>query len=157
VPADEASRQGCTVSESQRLQGIVGSTASRAADQYSGQVTYTLKPQYCLSTGKLANGQQLPIASYYLDRKDENGNLVLNKATLKPAEQRGAYFVITSYYNKEKIWPGPNGTAVWGWDDRKGKFYDTNLYNAMFTEDLPGFKLVYKTDDASVKIYEMLD
>ncbi|MFA5105524.1 MAG: hypothetical protein WC506_01050 [Candidatus Micrarchaeia archaeon] len=157
VPVSQSQWQSCTVSESQKITGVVAMASQRTEDA-SGQAQYSLVPRYCLTQGiTLATGEQLPIVSYYLDRRDAEGNLALNHAIIRQAGASSGYIVFHPYYLKAAIWPGENGTAVSGWEDRigKGKFYDTNLYNAFFNEDLPGFKLVYKTPDDNVKIFQM--
>ena len=48
-----------------------------------------------------------------------------------------------------------NGEVKDGYEDRKGKFYDSNLYKAFILEDLPGFELVFKSKGGEVKIYKI--
>ncbi len=42
-----------------------------------------------------------------------------------------------------------------GYEDRKGKFYDSALYRALFLNDLPGFTQVYSTPTGAVRIYKI--
>ena len=48
-----------------------------------------------------------------------------------------------------------NGVVKSGYEDRKGKFYDSNLYRAIFLGEIPGFKLVYSTSGGEVKIFKI--
>jgi hypothetical protein len=50
-----------------------------------------------------------------------------------------------------------NGAITSGYEDRKGKFYDSNIYKALFLNDLPGFELVYTSPGGAVKIYKIAD
>ena len=58
------------------------------------------------------------------------------------------------FYTKDEIWL-ESGEVKSGYEDRKGKFYDSNLYKAFFTGDLPGFELAYMTPGGDVKIYKI--
>lgn len=139
----------CIVSPSQQISGVVGFVDSYVGDARS------LKKQYCMATIKLADGRR-GLGTYYIDRQDEEGNLVLNKAYVQQYSSEQDYDIFFTIYNNDLAWQGPNGTIVSGYDDRKGKFYDSTLYRAFYLKDLPGFKLVYETPGGEVKIYEWL-
>lgn len=117
-------------------------------------------PTYCVGNVTLANGQTT-YGTYYLNETYPNGDLRLNKAILQMPFQlqttshMGPVTGATLFYTEDKIWI-ENGEVKSGYEDRKGKFYDSNLYRAMFLEDLPGFKLVYSSPNGgAVKIYQI--
>lgn len=146
-----SNRETCVVSQSQQISGTVGYT-----EEYVGD-TRTLKRQYCMANVRLADGSgRSGLGTYYLDRKDADGNLALNKAFVQQYSSEQDYTIFFTVYNEDKVWQGENGTLVDGYSDRKGKFYDSALYRAYILRDLPGFKLVYETPDSAVKIYEWL-
>jgi len=147
------STQECTVSPITGKKGSVAYVIT-AVETPSGLQT-SLKPFYCLSTAKLADGKELP-ATYYLERKNEAGELLLNKAFLlyDGKTSVGGYDVYTLIYTKDKVWL-ENGSVVDGWNDRKGRFYDSNLYKGFVLKELEGFELVYTTPDEAVKIYKI--
>ncbi|HLC68265.1 MAG TPA: hypothetical protein VJH24_00365, partial [Candidatus Bilamarchaeaceae archaeon] len=62
--------------------------------------------------------------------------------------------IYTVFYTHDLLWI-QNGTTVGGYDDRKGKFYDSNLYRAFVLEELPGFELVFKSRGDEVKIFKL--
>ena len=116
-------------------------------------------PTYCVGQVTLANGQQT-YGTYYLNRTEPNGDLKLNKAILEmPAPlqnstQFGPATAVTLFYTNDSIWLD-NGQITSGYADRKGQFYSSNLYSALFLGELPGFTLVYSTPDNMVKIYKL--
>ena len=55
-------------------------------------------------------------------------------------------------YTKDKVWL-ENGNITDGWNDRKGRFYDSVLYKAFILQELEGFDKVY--DNGDVKIYRL--
>lgn len=119
------------------------------------------EPVYCVAPTTLADGSTIT-ATYYLNETYPNGDLKLNKALLQATDVvKGSYHfgdirVVTLYYTKDPIWL-ENGEVKSGYEDRKGKFYDSALYQAYFLGQLPGFTLVYKTPDNAVKIFKMND
>jgi len=145
----KTSREACVVSATQQLSGVVG-----FVDYYVGDARQ-LKKQYCMATISLADGRR-GLGTYYLDRKDEEGNLLLNKAYVQQYSSEQDYDVYYTIYNTDKVWSGPNGTVADSYADRKGKFYESPLYRAFYLRDLPGFKLVYETSGGEVKIFEWL-
>ncbi len=116
-------------------------------------------PTYCVGQATLANGQQT-YAPYYLNQTYPNGDLKLNKALLQlPYQLQNSYHfgpatAATLLYTNDAIWL-ENGELKSGYEDRKGLFYSSNLYRALFLNEIPGFKLVYSTPDNAVKIYEL--
>jgi hypothetical protein len=59
-------------------------------------------------------------------------------------------------YTKDQAWV-ENGQVVNGYSDRKGDFYDSALYQALFLGELPGFRLVYSSPNGgAVKIYQVI-
>ncbi|MEM3540712.1 MAG: hypothetical protein QXF86_00690 [Candidatus Bilamarchaeaceae archaeon] len=115
-----------------------------------------LEPVYCVGEVELANGQKTT-GTYYLNKTYPNGDLKLNKAlltfpfTIEKAYGYGTLFGFTTIYTKDKIWL-ENGTIVDGYEDRKGHFYDSNIYKALVLNKIEGFEKVY--DNGAVKIYK---
>ena len=140
----------CTISQSQQLTG----TLAYAVNQNGVD---TSRPAYCVGTAVLEGGQKIP-ATYYLNRSDANGNLVLSKGFIRviDSSQQGAV-TAEMVYDNEQVWPGPNGTWVDGMADAKTKFYTSNLYRALFLNNLPGYSLAYTSANGEVKIYRMND
>jgi hypothetical protein len=118
-----------------------------------------VKPAYCVGTAMLANGQKTA-AAYYLNQTYPNGDLKLNKGifqspySLPTTLHMGPVTGATLFYTNDTIWL-ENGELKSGYEDRKGKFYDSTLYQAFFLESLPGFDLVYTSPDSAVKIYKI--
>jgi hypothetical protein len=117
-------------------------------------------PTYCVGNVTLASGQST-YGTYYLNQTYPNGDLKLNKAILQMPFQlqttthMGPVTGATLFYTEDKIW-FENGEIKSGYEDRKGKFYDSLIYRAMFLEDVPGFNLVYSSPNGgAVKIYEI--
>ncbi|MFH2107026.1 MAG: hypothetical protein ABII22_07240 [Candidatus Micrarchaeota archaeon] len=153
-----------------------------ARDQKFGMVAYKLVyglqkdqmvisnivPAYCIGDAVLATSETVS-ATYYLDRTDDTGDLVLNKAVilpprgtsnainydknivLIPSHTRDDPIAVSDLvYTYDQIWL-ENGEVKSGYEDRKGKFYDSNLYKAYFLGELEGFSQVYTNSD--VKMY----
>jgi len=116
-------------------------------------------PAYCVGNATLADGQGT-IGTYYLNETYPNGDLKLNKATLlmpyslQNTMHLGPATGVTLFYTNDQVWL-ENGVVKSGFEDRKGKFYDSAIYRALFLNDLPGFKLAYSTPDGAVKIYKI--
>lgn len=118
-------------------------------------------PAYCIGQATMADGNAA-YAPFYLDQTYPNGDLKLNKAFLQlPRGIPGSYHFgdateVTLFYTDDAVWL-ENGEIKSGYEDRKGKFYSSNLYKALFLNSLPGFRLVYTTPGGAVKIYEVED
>lgn len=157
VPKTQQYTQECTVSE---LTGKKGITVfeQQFAETEQG-VTGFMAPVYCLSNTTLANGQATS-AFYDLNKKYPNGDLKLNKAFIFAQTSSGntemdaAFNFYQLYYDKSNIWI-ENGQLVNGWEDRKGKFYDSNLYKGFMLGELEGFDLVFQSSDQMIKIYKI--
>ncbi len=119
------------------------------------------EPVYCVAETTLATGQQT-IATYYMNETYPNGDLKLNKAeayfpyTIPTTYHMGPVTSITLIYTNNPIWL-ENGEMKSGYEDRKGKFYDSNLYRAIFLNSIPGFEQVYSTSGGAVKIYKIAE
>jgi len=126
--------------------------------QYCGMVIKAV-PTYCVGPATLASGQSLN-TTYYLNETYPNGDLKLNKAFLQGSGYiQGTYHMgdvvaVTLFYTDEPVWL-EGGIVKSGYDDRKGRFYDSNLYRGLFLNSIPGFDLVYTTPDNMVKIYKI--
>ncbi len=146
-------KEECTISEAQNIKGFIAYAVERTTS--GGKVSTILKPRYCIGTAKLIDGRDISPATYYLDRTTPDGDLVLNKAILQLQEQYTDMNLYSAFYTKDQIWQGGNSTVLSGWEDRKGKFYDSMLYQGFFLKQVPGFTLAYQTSDGAVKIYKM--
>jgi len=139
----------CTISESQQRTGVY-------AYRLTMQGIDAQSPAYCVGTVKISDGSEVP-ATYYLDKKDANGDLALSKGTIRVVADYDDSVQAEMVYDERKIWPGPNGTWVDGMEDAKTDFYRSNLYRGFYLENLQGFDLVYKSKDGEVKIFRMND
>ncbi|MCX6770357.1 MAG: hypothetical protein NT051_06845, partial [Candidatus Micrarchaeota archaeon] len=149
VPKTQTQANACVISESQSRTGVFAyAVGQNGVDQNN--------PAYCVGEASLADGQKLT-GTYYLDRKDANGDLVLSKGLLRAVETQQDYVVAELVYNEQKVWQGQNGTLVSGIEDAKSKFYQSNLYRGFYLENLPGYDLVFKSKGGEVKIFKMKD
>jgi hypothetical protein len=137
----------CTISESQQRIGTLAYPIKKSGVDLS-------KPVYCVGDVTLATGKTIS-GTYYLDRRNQNGDLIVSKGFLRPIESQGEATVAEMLYSEQPLWPGSNGTAVGGMEDAKTQFYSSNLYRGMYLENLPGFDLIYKSKNGEVKIYRM--
>jgi asparagine N-glycosylation enzyme membrane subunit Stt3 len=144
--------QTCTISMISGKSGMVGYAADYVVDPTAGTQT-KLTPKYCLGEVTLANGQKT-FGTYYLNQKYPNGDLKLNKALLKTEYDNEDAAAFTAFYTYDKIWI-ENGQIKDGYEDRKGKFYDSNLYKGFFLKEIPGFDLVFESANGEVKIYKL--
>ncbi|MFH1222167.1 MAG: hypothetical protein V1492_03720, partial [Candidatus Micrarchaeota archaeon] len=116
-----------------------------------------LVPTYCAGNVELANGQQ-QVGTYYINETYPNGDLKVNKGFIaypflvKGTFTGGDLTGITMIYTKDKVWL-ENGQIVDGYADRKGDFYDSNLYTSLMLNEVEGFDQVY--DNGAVKIYKL--
>ena len=133
----------CTVSELTNKTGVVAYSLD------SG----TPKPAFCLSDAVLADGKKYP-ALYYLDKKTPSGDLQIKPALLQLAYSNEGYSLFQLVYVHDKLWP-INGTYVDGFSDHKSKFYDSVLYNGFVLGNIPGFDLVYQTENGEVKVFKI--
>ncbi|MFA6489935.1 MAG: hypothetical protein WCT52_04620 [Candidatus Micrarchaeia archaeon] len=139
----------CTVSESQQRTGVY-------AYRVTLQGVDMQKPAYCVGDATLPDGTKIT-ATYYLDRKDANGDLVVSKGFIRVLQDYGDSVHAEMVYNEQKVWQGQNGTLVDGMEDAKTAFYTSNLYRGFYLENLTGYDLVYKSRNGEVKIYKMKD
>ncbi len=118
-------------------------------------------PAYCVGNATVASGQP-QLATYYLNETNVNGDLKLNKAflglpyLLQTSSHFGQAYGFTLFYTRDPVWL-ENGEITDGYGDRKGKFYDSALYRAIFLDDLPGFTQVYSSPTGAVKIYRIAE
>jgi asparagine N-glycosylation enzyme membrane subunit Stt3 len=119
------------------------------------------EPVYCVGETTLANGQPTT-ATYYMNETYPNGDLKLNKAMLQfpysipMTTHMGPVTSVTLLYTEDALWL-ENGVIKSGYEDRKGKFYDSTLYRGIFLNNIPGFSQVYATSDGAVKIYKVAE
>ncbi len=145
VPKLQGASSACVLSESQQRAGVL---AYRI-----GQTAVDSTPAYCI--GEITLGGKTVPATYYLDRKDSNGDMVLSKGIMRQIDDNAQYATYEMVYTDAPIWPGPAGTLVGGMEDAKNGFYTSNLYRGFYLGHLPGFDLVYKSANGEVKIYRM--
>ena len=147
IPRRQTTANICTISESQQRTGVYAySLGKEGIDQ--------AKPVYCVGEATIATGEKLS-ATYYVDRKDANGDLVLSKGFIRPIDEQNDVTYAEMVYNSQKVWPGANGTLVDGMEDAKTDFYRSNLYKGYYLDELPGFDLAYKSPNGEIKIYSM--
>ncbi len=147
IPRRQTPENSCIISESQQRTGVF---AYRLGKETINQA----KPAYCVGEVTLATGEKIS-ATYYLDRKDANGDLVVSKGFIRQIDEQGEVVYAEMVYNTQRVWPGENGTIVDGMEDAKTDFYHSNLYTGFYLEQLPGFDLVYKSKNGEIKIYRM--
>lgn len=149
IPTFQTQGNTCILSESQQRTGVYAYRQTKTGVDLNA-------PAYCVGDVTLGNGQTLS-GTYYLDRKDANGDLVVSKGFLRQIDQGDQVKVYEIVYNDLPVWPDGNGSLVGGMEDAKTKFYTSNLYRGFYLESLPGFDLVYKSKNGEVKIYRMRD
>ena len=141
---------------------IVPSDGSEMDQNVRIYCQYLVKPEptYCMGETTLADGTPT-LATYYLNETYPNGNLKLNKAhfgfyyTIQNTYHFGNVESYTLFYNKDQVWL-ENGAIKSGYEDRKGKFYNSAIYNAVFFGELDGFDLVYSSPGGGhVKIFKI--
>lgn len=144
--------QECTISKASGKMGYVAYVPTYVYDA-AGSIQTKMVQKYCVGLVTLVDGQTTT-GTYYLDKTYPNGDLKLNKALLKLESDAESLAIFTTFYTKDKIWV-ENGEVKDGYEDRKGKFYDSNLYKAFFLKELPGFDLVFESSGGEVKIYKI--
>lgn len=151
VPTNSLPEEQCSISFNQKGVSVYAFRFKKVNDE----VKYELIPSYCLGQTTLFDGSNIS-ALYELNNRSVDGNLKLHRAFLRPDSQTEdkKWKIFTLLYSREPVWI-MDGTITSGWDDRIGKFYDSNLYNAFVLGNLPGFELVYTTKDNAVKIYKI--
>ncbi|VVB57501.1 Uncharacterised protein [uncultured archaeon] len=150
VPINGTEASPCVISEATQSKGLIGYRLSLVPAQ--GGVIADRAPVYCVRQEQTSDGQSLGV--YFLNQKDDNGNLLRSPAYWMPQSLYYIQLVMNEIYTKEP-WTLANGTVVSRWDYRVGPYYDTSLYQAYFLKQLDGFDLVY--DSPSIKIYKMKD
>ncbi|MEM4367003.1 MAG: hypothetical protein QW035_02635 [Candidatus Anstonellales archaeon] len=137
----KSNQQSCDVSA--ELKGVVAYTVAKGA----------MAPTYCLSTTTLITGQKIN-ALYYLGKYASDGSLKIHKGFLAPYAEDSSMVAYATYFTKDLVWYD-DGEIKSGWEDRKGKFYDSVIYKGFVLEELDGFEQVYKTPGGEVKIYRI--
>ena len=152
VPRTQSQQQACAISPITGKSGVIAYRLERIASETG--VSYVPTPYYCLAPVTLADGTEI-IGTYYLDRTSEAGELKLNKGLITNDYTTPDNFdVYTLLYTKDEIWL-ENGEAVSGWEDRKGRFYDSVLYQGFVLKEVPGFELVYMTPGEEIKLFKI--
>lgn len=151
IPVSPGPQDSCDISFEKK--GVTA-YALTASDNGAG-ISYSTQAAYCAGLVTLADGTNVT-GLYDMNSRSASGDLKLHKAFMKYEgnSQYGNWSVYTLIYTHDKVWM-ENGNATDGWEDRTGKFYDSNIYSAFVLENLPGFQLVYKTPDGAVKIYKI--
>jgi asparagine N-glycosylation enzyme membrane subunit Stt3 len=109
----------------------------------------SLKPKFCVGETEISlNGQITEIpAAYLLNEKNSDGTLKLLRGYVYRQDdiiQEGVV-VLNRYwlvFDEEPVWV-VNNTLTSGWEDRTSSFYDSNIYKALFLNEIQGFQLVY--------------
>jgi hypothetical protein len=133
----------CTISESQQL------TGTPAYEMLKNGIATT--PTYCVGATTIATGDKI-MATYSLDKQDSDGNLVLNKGFVRQIQTAADAVYAEMVYTTDGVWI-ENNTLVNGMIDAKTDFYRSNLYSGFYLKQLPGFTLVYDTNE--IKIYRL--
>jgi len=121
----------------------------------------SLKPAYCVGPVTFATGDS-GYGTYLLNETYPNGDLRLNRAIMElPQDIPGTLHLgdatgFTLFYSNDKIWL-ENGQITSGYEDRGTKFYSSNIYRALFMDEIPGFTKVFETKDRMVKIYKITE
>ncbi len=149
IPKTATPQTACVISESQQRRGVLAYSVKKSGVDLSS-------PVYCVGDAVLKDGQKTT-ATYYLEKKDSNGDLQLSKGFIRVIDDQADNAVAEMVYNELPVWPGANGTYVGGMEDAKTKFYTSNLYRGFYLENLPGFELAYKSRNGEIKIYKMKD
>ena len=120
-----------------------------------------MEPAYCVGEVTLVTGESM-LGTYHLNETYPTGDLKMNKAFLQlPFELPTTYHLgpvmgVTLFYTHDSVWL-EDGNIKSGYEDRTGEFYDSNIYNALFLNYLPGFELEYTSPGEMVKIYKIAD
>jgi hypothetical protein len=157
----------CTISVRDQKFGIIAYKFVYGLEK-ERMIISNIVPAYCIGDTVLATNKTISV-TYYMDRTYDNGDLKLNKALIMspqgtsnaisydrnivviPSHTRDEAIVASNLmYTYDPIWL-ENGEVKSGYEDRKGKFYDSNLYKAYFLGQLDGFTQIYTNSD--VKIY----
>jgi len=110
---------------------------------------------YCIYETLTADGYTVPQAMFYEENmsKPNKGILAYPQRVNIRGRDYAMYTVL--YFKDPEIWPD----NVSGWDDRKGKYYDSNFYKGFFLGELEGFDKVYEYKEPSgiplVRIYRL--
>jgi asparagine N-glycosylation enzyme membrane subunit Stt3 len=118
-------------------------------------------PAYCVGDVLLASGTKT-VGTYYLNETYANGDLKLNKAQLVPGGQYsqtlhlGDVISVNLFYTKSPIFL-ENGNITDGYSDHSKKFYSSNLYRAIFLDEIPGFTKVFESKDGMVKLFKLTE
>lgn len=152
IPKTQDYYQECTISPMTGEKGTVAFTQSYFIDAYGNAVS-SADATYCLGTTTIITGEQVPVL-YYLNEKYENGNLKLNKGIMNPVGSDESFDIHHMLYSRDLMWV-ENGELKSGWEDRKGKFYDSNLYNGFVLKDLEGFELLFESEFSNIKIFKI--
>ena len=132
-PVEPSMLDICTISYERDLKGIFVSESNK-------------KNSYCLGD----NGM------LYLNERDEIGELIPSGIFLmnqgQTTQNNKVYNVLTLLFMNRDI-PFEN-TTINGWNNKRGTFYDSNLYKAIFLDHIEGFTKVY--DNGNVKIYKLV-
>ena len=147
IPRTQTTANSCVISESQQRTGVYAYQLGKGAIDQT-------KPSYCVGEATIATGEKIT-ATYYIDRTDANGDLVLSKGFIRPIDEQNDVTYAEMVYSTQKVWFGANSTLVDGMEDAKTGFYTSNLYKGYYLEALPGFDLVYKSKNGEIKIYRL--
>ncbi len=142
VPTSEP----CLISPISQKYGVVAKKRVVASENGIAKKS-SYASAYCIGSVTLANGQAIN-GTYYLDRKTPSGELALNRALLEPTSS-GTYVLL---YTKDRVWL-VDGNITSGWEDRKGRFYDSAVYKGFVLGSMDGFDLIY--NNGYIKIYRI--
>jgi len=147
IPNFQSQATTCVISESQQTTGVYAYRATLPGMEPT--------PAYCVGGElTLSTGEKIT-PMYYADKRDQNGDLVLNRGFLRQVERGEQASLYEVVYNDAPVWPDGKGGYTSGLEDAKTKFYTSNLYRGFYLKSLPGFELVYQSKNGEVKIYRL--
>ncbi len=97
---------------------------------------------YCVAED-IQNGYSTPKFMVYENNMTQQNKAVLVAPQLITLSGKQYAFYTALYFKDPNMW----GDNVSGWDDRKGKFYDSAFYQGFFLGGLDGFDQVYEYKD----------
>ena len=104
---------------------------------------------YCVYETNTSDGYTVPRAMFYEDNMSRQNKAILAYPQRMTVRGRDYAMYTALYFPDASIWQD----NVSGWDDRKGKYYDSTFYKAFYIGELQGFDKVYEYADQSGQPY----
>lgn len=105
---------------------------------------------YCVRFAYTATARRIAAVFYESNTSRMNRGIPIYSGI---QEIQGRLFEVYTMFYTTEIWP--DGKS--GWEDRKGKMYDSNFYRGFVLGELPGFEQVYPENNLSggVRIFRI--